>query len=293
MNLSEKIERSMTNALDFLFPLLSVQTSESETHRIVIISGWDSNDANLKAIAQYLVGLLASAISSTLQIRAILDDSAVGSVSLHRDVCIIIGREKDSLDDRHKTDERNPWIAEGLWHLCLTIASRSGRIFHPNGDIIAVQPPHVRAKDHGLDGLAIYMLDSSTLGLSFVETKAYKDNPSQAISRAASYFKELDEGIHDSRIRQSVLAIRDAMPGSQQTLITGSLWNRLRTYIANPHYDSSAVIDLKEKRPSFERLLVPRDNIFVMPHIIKDFDVFFETVSEEMRAFCEECKSGV
>jgi len=70
-----------------------------------------------------------------------------------------------------------------------------------------------------------------------------------------------------------------------QRSIVGAFWNRKRTYIPNPHYDSSINIDWTNNRDSFKSLKLTRDNIIIMPNIITGFDRFFNDISSEMREF--------
>ena len=71
------------------------------------------------------------------------------------------------------------------------------------------------AKDHGLDVLAIYR-DGTEYGLAIVECKAYESDPNGAINDAVKTFKQVDNGRHDSRIRQFVATVRSALPAAQQ-----------------------------------------------------------------------------
>ena len=71
---------------------------------------------------------------------------------------------------------------------------------HSQGTIIAITLPHVSPKEQGLDVTALYFKEDSSLGLSIIETKAYKDTPNTAISHAVAMFKAVEEGKHDTRL---------------------------------------------------------------------------------------------
>jgi hypothetical protein len=281
-----KLEQDVENAVNFLVSVLHVQPHESETHDALVVTGWNNDNDTRRAVAVYLVGLCESAIDSALNIRAVLtDDGAEGAFDIYAGVCGIVKESNNELTTDQKEDERNPWIAEGLWHLCMLAASRKQDI-HPLGTIISVGPAHVRAKDHGLDGLAIYMASEDTLGLTIIESKAYKLDPNRAISKAVKFFKEIDENKHAARIKHSVSMMRSALSSDLQGLVSGSFWKSVRTYVPNPHYDIAESLDWTNKRPSFENLnTVSKKNILVMPHIINDFDKFFDEISDNMRDY--------
>lgn len=174
--------------------------------------------------------------------------------------------------------------------MCLAIAARRGE-FHPNGNIIALDYAHVITKDHGLDVAAMYEKDN-LFGLSLVESKAYRDRPNDAVNDAVAFFREVDNGKHSSRIRQSVQVMRNALSLDQQSKISASFWKRERTYLPNPHYhcDNNNLMNWANPRPSFRNLkpkcmVFDSSNIIIMPHIIFGFDDFFDRISDEMRMF--------
>ncbi|KYP79597.1 hypothetical protein [Ferroacidibacillus organovorans] len=287
LNLTEKIESAMNESILALQSLLRIEKYESSTHHTVIVTGWDNDRDSKHLIAQYLVGLRASAIDCALNIKAyLLEDSDVGKVDLRGSVSEIVGASNDSLTKVQKRDERNPWLAEAIWHLCLVLANKKPEI-HPPGRVIAVKDVHVKAKDHGLDGLALYVNDQG-IGLSVIESKAYKNDPSRAIEKAIKYFKEIDGDKHTTRIRQDVNAMRIGLPRDVQEQVRGLFWNKLRTYMPNPHYDAATIMDWTQPHNVFSRhLSVDKESIIVMPHIIRDFDRFFEEISDLMREFVE------
>ncbi|MFC3771120.1 hypothetical protein [Paenibacillus sp. GCM10012303] len=286
MTIPMKLEQDVENAVNYLVNVLLVKTYESETHDALVVSGWNNDNDTRRAVAVYLVGLCESAIDSGLNIRAALtDDGAEGAFDIYAGVCGIVKESNSELTNDQKEDERNPWIAEGLWHLCMLAASRKQDI-HPLGNIISVGPAHVRAKDHGLDGLAIYKASEDTLGLTIIESKAYKLDPNRAINKAVKFFREIDEHKHSARIKHSVSMMRIALSSDLQELVSGSFWKSVRTYVPNPHYDISENIDWTNKRPSFENLkTLSKKNILVMPHIIDNFDNFFDEISDNMRDY--------
>lgn len=131
----------------------------------------------------------------------------------------------------------------------------------------------------------IYTQDDGLLGLSIIECKAYRDDPNGAISEAVAFFKDVDNGKYSTRIRQSVQIMRSSLPQHLQEGISKSFWKQNRSYIPNPHYDACHEINWMNSRPSFRTLKLDRTNIIVMPHIISEFDKFFDEVAKEMRDF--------
>ncbi len=283
MSLPRKIEEAMSNAIAYLVDVLRCQILDADTHRVLIVTGWNNDSSTRQAIAHYLVGLRACAIDAALNIRAELEDTLADRVELRQSILKIIGASNETLTDDQKQDERNPWMAEGLWQLCMVIAARRPEI-HPVGGVVAVNYAHTAAKDHGLDVAAIYE-SNNVYGLSLIESKAYKQDPNQAISKAVDYFKAIDRGEHAPKIRQTVQIMRTALPAEQQERIPMSFWKRMRSYLPNPHYDAGCTMNWTNTRPSFRELTPDRLNIIIMPHIITNFDTFFDTIADEMRAF--------
>ena len=284
MSLNEKIEQGVHEAVELLKSKIELETLESSTHRALIVKGWNKDEATINAIAKYLVGLRASALDVALNICSILlDDTLEGKIDLESSINEIVGATDKSLTSIQIRDERNPWLAEGIWHLCMYLSVEI-KDCHPCGDIIAIGPVHVKAKDHGLDGIVLYEC-ADDIGLTLIESKAYKDDPNRAIQKALKFFKEIDSEKHTTRIRQDVSNLRNALSYDKQRNIRGAFWKRNRTYIPNPHYDSSIEIDWTNKRESFKDLKIARDNIIIMPNIIDEFEAFFNKVSKEMREY--------
>lgn len=289
LSLPNQIETAMENAIAHLVCVLRLTLQEADTHRVVLIDGWNDDQVTRQSIAHYLVGLRVSAIDTILEIQAALENTQQDRLEILESVIAIVGEDNNLSNDR-KTHERNPWIAEGLWHMCLAIAARRGE-FHPNGNIIALDYAHIITKDHGLDVAAMYEKDN-IFGLSLVESKAYRDRPNDAINDAVAFFREVDGGKHSARIRQSVQVMRNALSPDQQSKISASFWKRERTYLPNPHYhcDNNNQINWANTRPSFRSLkpkcmVFDRSNIIIMPHSIFGFDDFFDRISDEMRIF--------
>lgn len=290
MSLAMEIEKTTKAALAFLAEVVTCENVTAPTHECLMVSGWNRDKKTRRAVAHYLVGLRMSAMDSALNIKADLDDTEADRIEVLDNVLAIVGRDnsEDTEDKRnHKTYDRNPWIAEGIWHLCLALAKYRHPSLHPPGTILALNYPHPLTKDHGLDVAAIYET-ADFVGLSLVESKAHRDDVNGAINEAVQYFREVNEGKkHAARIRQSVQIMRQSLTAEVDIRITKSFWKRSRAYLPNPNYDSSVVVDWTNSRPSLPSLLVDGQTIHicVMPHPIDGFDEFFDQIADEMRAF--------
>lgn len=282
----------MRNAIADLIDALRFEALNATTHQALIVTGWSDNDSTRQAIAHYLVGIRACAMDAALNIRANLADTAEDRVEVLQSVIEVIGETNDESTDqqrRFKQDERNPWVAEGIWHLCMAVAAQRAEI-HPMGNIILLDYAHIKAKDHGLDVAAIYQT-SETTGISLIESKAYKDDPNGAINAAVGFFRDVDEGKHSTRIRQAVQIMRTALTIEQNATISASFWKRNRTYICNPHYHATHNMDWTNTRTSFRNLKPEPLYIAIMPHSIFDFDRFFDDISDKMRNFANSLQN--
>jgi hypothetical protein len=283
LSLSAQIEQGMSDAISYLTCQLRIQVIGADTHRAIVVTGWNDDVPSRHAVACYLVGLIACAIDAALNIRAKLANTPEDREEILQNVLVKVGTTDDCLTSDQKQDERNPWIAEGIWHLCLTVAAQRQDI-HPMGTIVALDHAHVAVKDHGLDVAAIYETQQG-FGLTLVESKAYRNNPNAAISQAVDFFKQVDSGKHALRIRQAVQIMRTALPPERQEQISDSFWKQARTYVPNPQYDAAFHPDWSHTRSSFRALQPDPNNIVVMPHCINGFDEFFDKVAEAMRDF--------
>lgn len=283
--MTTQLETALNNAIAVLKTRLRCKHLDAKTHRVVAVEGWADDVDTVNAVAVYLVGLLANAISRALSVRAGIENTAEDRLELVRNVEKIAGSGARPLSVSQQQDERNPWIAEGIWHLCLVLTSGRPEL-HPHGAIIAVDLPHVAAKDHGFDVIGIFK-SASEVGVTFVESKAYERDPNGAINSAVSFYKDLEAGKHDSRARQVIQTLREALPASEQGQVSLSLWKHRRAYVPNPHYDAAISIDWTHARPSFGGLGVGRQDIVVMPNCLPAFRAFFDAVADAMLRFAQ------
>ena len=283
----------LDSALGVLAAKTVVEIAETPSHRLVTVSGWVADADAERAIAEYLVGLRMMMVSAALQIQGNLLGAQVDSApSVRRNVEFIVGASNATLSQRQIVQERNPWIAEAIWHLCLHISQQLPDV-HPNGKILAVDYGHSFAKEQGLDVAALYISDGGSVGLTLVETKAYEARATQAVIDAAAMFRAVNEEEMDVEIRRSVSIMRDALPPEHQRLITGTFWKNERTCVPNPHYDPAASgrVDWTRERATLTNLGVDSDHVLLMPHSVPEFRAFFDRIADCMRTFAEEMAS--
>jgi hypothetical protein len=272
----------MRKAIDSLGASLQHQLQTVATHSVLTVSGWNNSPAIRRTIARYLVGLRICAIDAALSIRAEIADTDRSRLEVTQNVFAIIGQNADSLSENALRTSRNPWIAEGIWHLCLVIA-RQIAAFHPPGIVVAVNLPHPKPSDHGIDVAVLYRANGA-FGLSIIESKAYPDNVGNAIHSSIVFFREVDNGIHSLRIRQMISVMRAQLAQADQEHISQMLWEDRRTYFANPHYEAAQPQNWTNARPALSQLVPGPQGVFLMPHAIQGFDGFFNEIAAEMRA---------
>lgn len=294
MPLAEQLEIALNNALKDLENCLTATsvTANGDTHEVLTVNGWQADEA-IESLAMYLVMVHAGVINHASQLCLdLINNPRDFATDLNYSVNQIITQPANSGEtaDAWKSTWRNPWIAEGIWHCCMTVAMRKPEL-HAHGSVIAVDMPHVAPKDHGLDITVIYAKDNGTLGMSFVETKAYKNNPNQAISDAVSMFDAIEEGKHNNRLRQLVTTVHSMIEEPHKSRLSTSLWKNERILIPNPHYESvEARVQWHHQRNVFQELKAP---VVIMPHPITGFDDYFNRVADQMRLKSQEVAAYV
>jgi len=295
MTFSDSFEKSISSALNFLRGHLVVVTppvGHSGAHNVVEVTGWQNAGA-IEALSLYLVALRASVIDQAGKICSeLIGNECDFANDLICSVDEIIEQptdSKESLSD-WKSKWRNPWIAEGIWHCCMRIAMERADL-HSQGAVIAVDLPHISPKDHGLDVTVLYVKEDGSLGMSFIETKAYQSDPNGAIRDAVTMLKSIEAGEHDTRLRQMVTSFRSVIGEEYRQELSLSLWKNERTLIPNPHYEANAAtVQWTRKRIVFSSLKAP---VVVMPHCVTGFNDFFDQVASQMRSKALEVAAHV
>ena len=232
-----------------------------------------------------MVALIANAIEDNLKIcDDLLSEGKSGVIDLKNSLIEIIG-DSNELPEAFIQEERNPWLAEALNHLVLYLSTELTEI-HPPGQIYVIGNVHDDPKDKGIDITALY--HCQTIGLTISECKAYKLNPNKAISDASSYFLEIDGGgILGRRIRTRVQAMRNFLPENLRNQATNGFWKKERCFLPFLVFDATESKDWRRARPALNKLPTPPDRRIIIPIQIRDFDLFFNNLSNSMRNFAE------
>ena len=291
LNVAQKIDAAINGALNLLSQNLQFQRSIHSNHELLLVTGWNQTAAIRRAAAEYLVGLCVMAINAVLAVRTDLLDTPSGLADVRQNVEAIIGPNGGGLTVAQIERWRNPWLAEGLWHLCLAL-SRLVPGLHPPGTLIALSLPHADATEHGID-LAVLYREPGGVGLSIVETKAYCDRPADAIRDAARFYRKVNAGTYRKKIREAILIMRAECPAQLQSEITAQLWEERRWYLPNPHYDNAHLENWTQPRPVLVNLInvavnqpIPApQGVLIMPHAITGFDLFFDGLAADMMTF--------
>ena len=271
----------MAAALARLDRLVTVEIGELANHSVVQVKGLDSREEVVEGIAVYLVGAIAGCIEFNLQIRAALFNEKRLSRDLLRDVVQIVGAT-NSIEENVKIYDRDPWLWEGISHLLFHL-SLTDPAKHPPAPLIAKSSLHLSAKDHGLDIVALYGVDS--LGVSAAECKAYLQRPSDAIADAANRLREIDHELRDSEIRSVLVQLRPSLSSSQQTKLASAFWYQERAYFPMVCCDAKYGVDWTEDRIVLSRLVPPANRKHLVPASIDDARRFFDAVADAMRSY--------
>jgi len=287
------IDAAVENAIILLSQTLQFQHTPFPNHDLVIVTGWNQTPIVRRAVAEYLVGLRVMAVNSVLAVRTDLVGPS-GLAEVRQNVEAVIGVNGAGLTADQVIKSRDPWIAEGIWHLCLAASILVPGI-HPHGAVFSLSLPHADATEHGID-IAVLHQAQNGIGLSIVETKAYRNDPAEAVRRAAQFFRGINEGAYRIKIREAVQRMRSNCPPPLQNQITAQLWEEHRWYIPNPHYDDVHAANWTLNRPVLTNLLnapanpgnpplpVPQ-GIVIMPHAATEFDAYFDGIAADMMAF--------
>jgi len=194
----------------------------------------------------------------------------------------VIGSDKAK--DVFKTMTRDPWIWEALSHLVIHLASSNGA-FHPPGGILAKTHIKYDVKDHGLDLVAIY--DCDTLGLTAGESKAYLNDPTNAVIDAANRLREIDDNLRDVEMRACVTQLRPSLKKMHQKKLGGAFWKDERSYYPFVCCDSSVALDWDDKRKVLKRLIPSASRKLLVPFAIKNARDKFDEIARLMRGYSD------
>lgn len=277
------LETDIKDALDRLAERISVEPRQAASHQVLLVKGIDGSPECLRALAIYCVGQIAKAVQVNLELRAdLLGVGLQAQRQLASDVYSIIGATNSALSNGQKETERDPWLFEALSHLLIHL-SRHKRDLLPAGKLVGLSMTHSHAKDHGLDLVAIY--EGPLVGLGLGECKAWEKRPSDALRDASGKFADIEAGNYEAELRAVVGLMRKHLPSGLQTQIIGAFWHDERSYLPFIGYDSRISRDWGRKRKVLDRLAVPTSHRILFPVPINQFRIFFDKLSDAMRAY--------
>lgn len=267
--------------MDNLGQLLTAQVTIHKSHSLISITGLDHRKEVFEAIAVYLVAAIAQCIDSNFQVRNALFGETSFNRDIHNDVTTVIGVD-NTISSETKTDERNPWLWEGMSHLLINL-SLSINDIHPSQPIIMKTSIHLNVKDHGLDLIALY--GDGDLGISAGECKAYLESPGRAITDAASRLSEVDSHIRDGEIRSAISQFRPSLNATHKAKLVGPFWDEEKTYLSLVCCDHNYASSFTRNRKTLRELGPPIEKKLLIPASIKDAKIFFDLLSDEMRLY--------
>lgn len=237
--------------------------------------------AVVRALGIYLAACIAGGVKANLKIALDLFDVVPQeAAALQKDVHQLIGAN-NQVSNEFKATRRNPWIAEGIAHLCARL-SHDHTHLGPLGRIEVVTNVHDDVTDHGLDQLAIYE-DGGFLGISIGESKASNGNISANVTDAADNFASVQNGDHDAHIRRTVNHLRDSLPAALQTLITKSFWRDRRSFLAFAVYNNADTFQPQRARQSLQKLPGAPHSVNLICITLDHYDVFFDGIATAIR----------
>ena len=234
------------------------------------------------ALARYAVALLAGWVQRNATIG-----TGIGVVGIeHRaEIQLLVDRVTvppdgltPALLDNWKRTWRNAWIAEVLTHALLLI-----RRDHPSdwilGDVVALLRPHPLPKRQGLDSVAIYEEDGSSV-VAIGETKASRDHGSEQLTEACDIFDDVDEGLYGPDLRDAIDQLADVLPAYLAATISNDIWRNERCYA--PAIVHQIQFDCATSRPRLRRLQPIKERKRVLLLTTSDFDRFNDDAAAAM-----------
>ncbi len=271
-------QQACDTAIAAISAAVTITAGSPSTHDVAVISGLETQCV-LGPLATYLLNCAAQTVSTNLAIlNDLLGESNDTADALRSEVGRLIG-DNNSVAEDFRQDHRDPWLAEGLAHLFLRIAS--SHPLPPPGCLHVLTPVHDDVKEHGLDLVGIYTCTASgSLGLAVSESKASENNATSHVASAAELFREVMNGQRDPHIRSKVQALRHALPDTAQALITAAFWNDEKCFSAYVAVSGSSGFDVNAARPTYSQIQ-PRPTIIILS--LANYRGFFDGLADRMR----------
>jgi hypothetical protein len=263
---------------------ITVDACETSSHRVALVEGLEAPGVTA-SLAVYLVGAgFARAVSTSLRIAAaFLPTTPEAEDQIRRAVVAVIG-QNNQVPVSFKTDQRNPWIAEGIAHLILWLSRRTVAL-SPRGRLHALSPLHVGAKEQGIDLSALFS-DELDLGITIGEAKASRLNATSNVAEAAAFFGSIDDGdpIREIQLRDRVQLLRQALADHLAQRVTAALWEENRCYLPFVAYGANdSPFSPRRGRSSYRGLTPGYERVLLVCLGLADYEQFFDTLADSMR----------
>jgi hypothetical protein len=263
---------------------LTVDEYSTESHRVAVVHGLEEPEA-VQCLGTYLVGAgFTRAVRTSLRIAdEFLNMSPDQEGVIREAVSTVVGID-NTVDYAFKTDQRDPWIAEGIGHLALWI-SRRQPILAARGRLRALRPLHVQSKEQGIDLAGLFTHDDA-LGITIGEAKASQSNATSHMADAASFFSAIDAGdpIREVQIRDVVQLLRETLRPRYQSLVTPALWEENRCYFPVVAYGNASSFSPGRTRKTYRNLSPGIQGVLMVCLCLENYEGFFDDVSNAMRA---------
>ncbi len=252
------------------------------THVAIKASGIEHSAAST-ALGRYLTGALAGIV----QMDATLSTQLMGSTpdarqELVRHVHSLVGATNiftSAAEIQFRDTVRNAWIGEGVGHAMFLLRSRRDTLCLA-GTVRAMVLMHPRPSRQGLDLIAIYE-DAEGPAVAIGEAKTSRDNGSGQLTDAASFFGDVDNGVHSVDIRNSLAALRGFVAPALAARVSDTLWRERSAYV--PMIVHEQAFSPTADRPALGRLRPPVHCRRVIVFRLDRYGEFFDAVSDSMR----------
>jgi hypothetical protein len=263
---------------------ITVDEHATTSHRVAVVRGLDDVGV-VENLGTYLVGAgFARAVRTSLRItRQRLQLEPQQAVVIRQAIDKVIGAD-NGVDRVFKTDQRDPWIAEGIAHLVLWLSRRQAALA-ARGRIQALAPLHIQSKEQGIDLAALY-LDGADLGVHIGEAKATENNATTNVAEAAAFFREIDaaDPIRILQVVNVVQLLRESLRSDIDERVTDALWEDNRCYGAVVAYgNGSSSFSPTRARHTYRNLAPGSQHVLLVCLCLDDYPRFFDHVANAMR----------
>jgi hypothetical protein len=259
---------------------LKFSTQAVGSYTVVCVGGCDNPDT-IPWLGLFLAGVVAQMVAIDLRLVSYLSAGLDGQAELKRDLDELLGAEGEPLSDHHRTHQRDPWMGEALGHLLLKLSDEAPHPCFPAPAIAAI-PPHVQAKDKGLD---MFGLLYPEFAVALGEVKTSKENIADLLLKAEAGLKAIKDGERDARLRRDAHALSLATPEQVRPHVVGAFWKRSSCLVALLCYEDD--IDLEVVRGGLDELADEGVDCRLIALQHPDHDRFMSDIAAAMRTAVE------